>query len=227
VRPADTAGDCRPFSRVTELRTCFTIVAECVTISLMDAAPSTADRILAGARRAVAQRGSGKLAMSAVAAEAGVSRPTLYRWFPTKALLLAALTAYEVEQFDAGLRHAVEGRRSDAQRLDAALLYLMSYIDDAMGPDPIGADPAFALQSLADALDPHVVSLTELLGGALDGVPVVASGTLSRAQAAEMFLRVAYSHYLVPHRNTDELLSILRGFSGLTRRPARRMRTNA
>ena len=28
----------------------------------------------------------------------------MYRWFPTKTLLLAAITAYEVEQFDAGLQ---------------------------------------------------------------------------------------------------------------------------
>jgi hypothetical protein len=41
---------------------------------------------------------------------------------------------------------------------------------------------------------------------------------MTRAQAAEMFLRVAYSHYLVPHPDTDELLGTMRAFAGLPRR---------
>ncbi len=41
------------------------------------------------------------------------------------------------------------------------------------------------------------------------------SGALSRDQAAEMFLRLAYSHYLVPHPDTEDLLATMRGFAGL------------
>jgi AcrR family transcriptional regulator len=182
----------------------------------------TSELILVAARRCVAARGTGKLTLSAVAAEAGVSRPTLYHWFPNKALLLGALAAYEVEQFDLGLQALAGAHRSPTRRLDATLRYLVTYLDDSMGPDPIGADPAFALQSLADSLGPHVKSLARVLGDALDELPAVRAGTLSRHQAAEMFLRVAYSHYLVPHRDPEALLAMLRGFAGLTGRMADR-----
>ena len=188
-------------------------------------AVSTAEMILAAAKRAIEAKGAGRLTMSAVAAEAGVSRPTLYHWFPTKGILLAAMTAYEVEQFDLGLRSVVDGQRAPGRRLDAALRYLVTYLDDAMGSDPIGAEPGFALQSLADSLGPHVASLVRLLGGALDLLPAVGAGTLTREQAAEMFLRVAYSHYLVPHRDPEALLVILRGFAGLPRTTARGLST--
>jgi AcrR family transcriptional regulator len=184
----------------------------------------TSELILMAARRCVSQRGAGKLTLSAVAAEAGVSRPTLYHWFPNKALLLGALAAYEVEQFDLGLQAVAGAHRSPSRRLDATLAYLVTYLDDSMGPDPIGADPAFALQSLADSLVPHVESLARALGDALDELPTVRAGTLSRQQAAEMFLRVAYSHYLVPHRDPEALLITLRSFAGLSGRVVVRAR---
>src|SRR5665213_4550453 len=102
---------------------------------------TSAELILAATRSAIAAKGPGKLTLSEVASAAGVSRPTLYRWFPTKDELFTALTAYERAQFDEGLRAEIDTRRSPARRLDAALRYLLAYLDESMGPDPIGGDP--------------------------------------------------------------------------------------
>jgi AcrR family transcriptional regulator len=178
----------------------------------------TAEAILAAARRVIAERGPEKLRMSAIAEAAGVSRPTLYKWFPSKHDLLAALTAYEEEVFDARLLAAIEAQRSPARKLDAALRLLVTYLDGLMGPDPIGADPGFALQSLAASIGPQTASFARLLGDALDTVPAVRQRRLSREQAAELFLRVAYSHYLVPHAEPEVLLANLRSLAGLSRR---------
>ena len=38
-------------------------------------------------------------------------------------------------------------------------------------------------------------------------------GQLTREQAAELFLRLAYSHYLVPHRDPEALLASIRAFA--------------
>jgi AcrR family transcriptional regulator len=179
---------------------------------------TSAELILAATRQAIATRGPGKLTLSEVAAAAGVSRPTLYRWFPTRDDLFTALTEYERAQFDDGLRSVIDAHRTPARRLDAALRYLFTYLDESIGADPIGVDPAFALRSLNDSLGTQVETLVRLLGSALDEVPAVRSRAMGRAQAAEMFLRVAYSHYLVPHPDTQELLSSMRAFAGLHRR---------
>lgn len=188
----------------------------------MITAPTTSEVILAAALHTIRTRGPEKLSMSAVAAEAGVSRPTLYRWFPTKALLLGAITAYEVEQFDVGLQSLAEEHRDPARRLDAALRYLVTYLEQTAGSDSIHVDPEFALQGLADSLQPHVRSVARVLGDALDEVPTVQAGTATREQAAEMFLRLAYSQYLVPDRDAEELLVTMRAFAGLPRRNRRR-----
>jgi AcrR family transcriptional regulator len=160
--------------------------------------------------------------MSAIAAAAGVSRPTLYRWFPTKEDLLTALTAYEEQLFDARLAAVIQAQRTPARRLDAAVRCLVTYLDGLMGPDPIGVDPGFAIQSLASSLEPQVQSFVRLLGDALDSVPAVRRGGLSREQAAELFLRLAYSHYLVPHHDPEELLATIRSFAGLSSRSVTR-----
>ena len=65
----------------------------------------------------------------------------------------------------------------------------MTYLDGLMGPDPIGIDPGFAIQSLARSLPPHTASFVRLLGNAFETVPAVRLGHLTRDQAAEMFLR--------------------------------------
>lgn len=190
----------------------------------MSAAPTTSEVILAAALRTIRARGPEKLSMSAVAAEAGVSRPTLYRWFPTKALLLGAITAYEVEQFDLGLRAIAEQQRDPRRRLDAALRYLVTYLEETQGSESIHVDAEFALQSLADSLPAQVRSFTAVLGDALDRVPAVHTRAVTREQAAEIFLRLAYSQYLVPAPDAEELLAVVRAFAGL---PVRRRRASA
>lgn len=185
--------------------------------------PTTSEVILAAAQRTIRGHGSEQFTLSAVAAEAGVSRPTLYRWFPTKSLLLGAVAAYEVEQFDVGLQALADAHWDPVGRLDAALRYLVTYLEESVGSDSIHVDPAFALQGLADSLLPHIESVARVLGGALDEIPNVRDGTLTREQAAEIFLRLAYSHYLVPHRDSEELLATMRAFAGLPK--LRRSRT--
>jgi AcrR family transcriptional regulator len=179
---------------------------------------TSVDAILDATRRVIAERGPGTFTMSAIASAAGVSRPTLYKWFPTKEALLDALTTYEEELFDARLQAVIEAQRTPARRLDAALRLLVTYLDGLMGPDPIGADPGFALQSLSGSLPQQTASFVRRLGKAFETVPAVAQGRLSREAAAELFLRLAYSHYLVPHKDPEVLLADLRGFAGLPRR---------
>jgi len=188
----------------------------------MPANSTTAETILAAAQRSIRRRGPRKLSLSAVAAEAGVSRPTVYRWFPTKTLLLAAVAAGEVEQFDLGLQHLADSYADPTARFDAALRYLVTYLDETMGTDAINADPAFSLQSLADSLGPHVDSVARVLGDALDQIPAVRAGVLTRVQGAEILLRVAYSHYLVPNPDTGQLVATLRAFAGVELRMPRR-----
>ena len=184
--------------------------------------PATFLAIMEGTRQVIAQRGPDKFRLSAVAATAGVSRPTLYRYFPTKDDLLEALTEYEKERFDRHLREVIDAERTPVRRLDAALRCLVTYLDGLMGPDPIGADLSFALDSLRSSIGPQSAAFARLLGDALEEIPAVRAGRLSRIQASELFMRVAYSHFLVPHPEPVVLLANLRHLAGLSLRSTSR-----
>ena len=55
----------------------------------------TRERILDGAMAAIARHGLAKLGMSDVSVSAGVSRGTLYRYFPSREELLRDLAVFE------------------------------------------------------------------------------------------------------------------------------------
>ena len=78
-----------------------------------------ADRILDAARRLVLSAGARKLSLSDVATLAGVSRPTIYRYFVSKEDLIDALGKQEYRRFNAAMEKAVSGVKGVA-RLEAA-----------------------------------------------------------------------------------------------------------
>ncbi len=64
--------------------------------------------------------------------------------------------------------------------------------------------------------------MARVLGDALDELPSVRSGLLAPQQGAEILLRLAYSHYLMPNADAQKLIAMLRAFAGLqTARPQR------
>ncbi|HKY15444.1 MAG TPA: helix-turn-helix domain-containing protein [Microthrixaceae bacterium] len=182
----------------------------------------SADAILGAAQLLIRERGPEKLRLAAVAEAAGVSRQTLYRWFPTKDDLLAAISQSEQSLFDDRLHLALESVRQPVRRLDIALRTLVTYLDENLSTDVIGVDPGFALASLAAALEPQAESLVTVLGEAFDEIPAVASRAITRQEAADLLLRLAYSHYLLPHPDPERLLVEIRAFAGLPRRRSRR-----
>ena len=75
-------------------------------------------------------------------------------------------------------------------------------------------DPGFSLASLGAALEPQAESLVSVLGEAFDEIPAVASRTITRQEAADLLLRLAYSHYLLPHPDPERLLARDPGIRG-------------
>ena len=91
------------------------------------------ERILAGARAALAKHGWAGVTLERVAAEAGVSRVTLHRRGTTKEGLLEALSARAVEEYRAALWPALTAPGDAAGRLEQALTALCSVAEDNLG----------------------------------------------------------------------------------------------
>jgi TetR/AcrR family transcriptional regulator, repressor for uid operon len=188
----------------------------CVKISRMEERTTSAEAIVAAACRLLAELGSHeRLTLSAVAEAAGVSRPTLYRWFATREDLLEAISLRQEARFYEGLAAALDAEVTPAGRLDAALRYLVTYLDETLGTESVMREPGFVVRSLTASLQKQRTTWARLVGDALARVPAVRAKDISVEQAAELFLRLAYSHYLVPSPEHEVLLQGMRSMAGL------------
>lgn len=173
-----------------------------------NAESSTRRRILAATFVVLARTGRRRLMLSEVAAEAGVSRPTLYRYFPSKDELLDAFGLYEQDIFDAGMASAVAGLHG-RERLDASLHFVVEF------------QHADSLGFLADTEPEHVLAQMKRVMPILqDRIARLIPGDNSGLAAATV-VRVAVCHYLVGGDDREQFLAELRYAAGIDRRTAR------
>jgi AcrR family transcriptional regulator len=85
--------------------------------------PDVTDKVVEGALRAIAQFGLAKLTVDDVAREAGISRATLYRYFPGRGAVLAAVVKAETERLGWGLDAALEDVTTLAEALAAVAAF--------------------------------------------------------------------------------------------------------
>jgi len=163
---------------------------------------STRHRILVATAEVLGRSGHTKLSLSEVALQAGVSRPTLYRWFADKSELLHAFGVYEREMFDTGIGRATAGLRG-TEKLDAALRFIVSYQHSYSGVRLVDIEPEVVITQLTRIIPIMRARLLKLL-----------SGTNSDIKAATA-IRVAVSHYIVRSDDDDQFLAQLRHAVGI------------
>ncbi|HTI76046.1 MAG TPA: helix-turn-helix domain-containing protein [Mycobacterium sp.] len=158
---------------------------------------SSRERILAATAEVLGRNGMTKLSLSAVAQQAGVSRPTLYRWFASKGELLDALGIWERQMYERGVAEACAGLSAN-EKLDATLRYIVAYQQSYPGLRIVDIEPEHMIRRLAHIIPLMRARLERLIPGA-DG-----------AEAAATAVRVAVSHYLVRSDDDADFLEQLR-----------------
>lgn len=167
-----------------------------------DTDTSTRQRILAATAEVLARSGKTKLSLSEVATQAGVSRPTLYRWFASKEELMSAFSRYEREVFEIGLAKATAGLKG-AERLDAALRFIVDYQYSYSGVRMVDIEPEHVIAQMAGVIPEMRAGLQRLLPGP------------NAAVKAATVIRIAVSHYVVRSDDADEFLAQLRHAVGI------------
>ena len=163
---------------------------------------STRHRILVATAEVLGRNGQTKLSLSEVALQAGVSRPTLYRWFADKSELLEAFGVYEREMFDNGIGTATTGLRG-TEKLDAALRFIVEYQHSYSGVRLVDIEPEVVISQLSRVIPVMRARLLKLLSGSNSGVKAATS------------IRVAVSHYIVRSDDDDQFLAQLRHAVGI------------
>jgi hypothetical protein len=73
------------------------------------------------------------------------------------------------------------------------------------------SESGFVMSYLLDHLPALRAELMDRLGDALDAVPAVAAGTLSRDQLADVIVRLFASSWIIPETDEASLVDSLRG----------------
>lgn len=173
---------------------------------------STEDRILNAALRLIGRRGVKRLGMQEVSEAAGVSRGTLYRYFPSKDLLLVGAAAYDEQKFDQGLAAALAAVQDPGDRIRALVDFAFDYIRMHPARSLFESEPGFVLSYLLEHLPSLRSALLEQLGDAFDAVPAVASGEMSREQLADVIVRLFASSWIIPESDDRTLVQSINSF---------------
>ena len=174
--------------------------------------PEVTAKVVDGALRAIARFGLAKLTVDDVARQAGISRATLYRYFPGRGAVLAAVVRSETERIQRGLDDALGDVTSLPEALAAvagfgartfvgheALQHLLATEPGTVLPHLCftGADTLLCVA--ADRIAPHLCRFM---------------GPLEARRTGELLARIVLSYALAPPPGPTEaaVLSVVREF---------------
>ncbi|MFA5493131.1 MAG: TetR/AcrR family transcriptional regulator [Porticoccaceae bacterium] len=128
-------------------------------------ADATMRRILAVTLARIIQQGESGISMTDISREVGVSRPTIYRYFPTREALLEGAFGLLLEDFEAGMRAAIERRPAPEQRLEVIADFLESRLLDG-GVQLFQLEPKLIIDLIMGSKD-KLRTMTEFAYGPL------------------------------------------------------------
>src|SRR5580704_12395801 len=172
---------------------------------------ATEERILSAALGLVGRRGVKRLGMQEVSEAAGVSRGTLYRYFPSKEHLIDAVAVFDERTFNDGLAARLTAQSDPTERIRAFVSFAFDYIRTHPARSLFESEPGFVLGYLLVHLPKLQSALVAQLGDALDTVPVVASGSLSREQLVDVVVRLFASSFIIPESDDRALVQAVDG----------------
>ncbi|HWG25737.1 TetR family transcriptional regulator [Actinospica sp.] len=170
---------------------------------MMAAEPLTREQILSAAEEALRRYGPAKTTVVDVAQSLGVSHGSVYRHFPTKAALRAAVVQQGLEKKAGQLRPIADESGPAADRLHRWLLALVEYKHGLARLDPeLFGTYAMIEKDDSEVIREHVSVLTSQIARILrDGVesgefraPVLDGGAMAIWDATTRFHHPAHRH---------------------------------
>jgi len=174
----------------------------------MPAEPGTAtrDRILDGAASAVTLHGLSKLDMGDVSRTSGLSRGTVYRYFPNRDVLLKQLAHREGTRFRQRLLDAIEQAPPGPERILIALEHATRHVHEhRMLQRILETDPALVLRELRAQFAGIKAELRPVLAPTLEKLEPVRRGAADVDDVVDWLTRLMLSAYLLPSASPDDM----------------------
>jgi AcrR family transcriptional regulator len=167
---------------------------------------STEERILTAALGLIGRRGVRRLGMQEIAEAAGVSRGTLYRYFPSKDHVLTGAADYDERRFSVGLDEVLAAVQAPQDRIGAFLAFAFDFIRSHPCRPLFESESGFVMGYLLDHLPSLRAELVVRLGDALDTVPAVACGAVGREELVDVIVRLFAASWIIPEPDEASLV---------------------
>lgn len=174
-------------------------------------AARTIENIVNAAQAVMMSHGTPRITAQEVCREAGVSRGTLYRYFPSIEAVLEAVVLRLRTETDDELRHAMEAYDTPSDRFAAFLKYSVSNNETKRGSQFLNVEPAFVLRYFDSNFDHFIARVLTALESVFDAWEADIGAPVDRAAIAEMMVRLALSETVVPPRAGPPLALRLQG----------------
>jgi len=160
--------------------------------------PASVVKILDGALRAISSRGVRRLSMSDISVESGVSRATLYRYFPTKEQVLAAVSEFVSMGFEGGVREAAEQHPDPIERFRAVMRFFAQFTVERTPERIFELEPGFHLDFFRSHFARHKTAVRDALAPSFDHLDRLRSAPVDRDAIVEALVRMQLSTLIVP-----------------------------
>lgn len=161
-------------------------------------------RILDAAMESASRQGLRNLSMSDVCRIAGVARGTLYRYFPSKEVLLESLGQRTRYQTETGIREAAASAETGSERLRAVVNFLIRITSETKARDILEVEPLFFMEFLRRNMPNYAALMAEVLGPFYDDVERALGHRIDRTLVSEMILRLQISYIFLPDEQPAE-----------------------
>jgi AcrR family transcriptional regulator len=149
--------------------------------------------------------------MQEVSEAAGVSRATLYRYFPSKDHLMDAVAIFDERTFAEGLAASLSVVEDPSERIRTFVAFAFDYIRTHPARALFETEPEFVLGYLLAHLPKLRGAFLAQLGDAVDAAPAVVSGSLSREQLVDVVVRLFASSFIIPELDDRALVQSVNG----------------
>jgi AcrR family transcriptional regulator len=163
-------------------------------------------RILAGALAAATRRSAENLSMGEVAAAAGVSRSTVYRYFSSREAVLRCMSEQVRRRWELVMEEAIRAAPGEEQRVRVVMRSIVGMSE--LIPESkaiIERDPGYALAYLKLRFPDFVDTVVRALAPVTGYAAAVRAGLLDDRDVAEILLRIAMADFLMPGERTTSV----------------------
>lgn len=147
---------------------------------------ATLEKIAAATLQLMIDKGADNISVTEICRVAGVSRPTLYRHFPTQEAVIESVYLRIRDEFDQQLQAAIDQNPATEHRLDVIVTHLAHQILDRRYQRQFKTNPYFSLEVVNRSFDSRTALYESMLAPLFDQAEEISGHRIDRHGAAQM-----------------------------------------